>query len=193
MEKIQNKEAAERLLDALGEQLAAARARFEIVVIGGSGLLALGVVERATRDVDIVALRAGSELQGPDPLPRALRIARDRVARDFSLLENWLNTGPASLLDLGLPEGFVDRLETRSHGDSLTVHFASRFDQIHFKLYAAVDQGPGKHSKDLEALAPTHKELLQAARWAQTHDPSPGFERELRRALTHFGVDNGDL
>lgn len=193
MKEIATKAAADELLNALGEQLAAAGERFEIIIIGGSALLALGVLERATRDVDIVALRAGSELQGPDPLPQALRIARDRVARDFSLPENWLNTGPASLLDLGLPEGFVDRLETRSHGDSLTVHVASRFDQIHFKLYAAVDQGPGKHAQDLEALDPTHEELLQAARWARTHDPSPGFERELRRALTHFGVDDGDL
>lgn len=193
MNNIQNKESAEKLLDALGEQLAAARHHFEIVVIGGSGLLALGVVERTTRDVDIVALRSGSELRKPTPLPEALRIARDRVARDFSLPEDWLNTGPADLLDFGLPEGLVDRLETRSYGDHLTVHFASRLDQIHFKLYAAVDQGPGKHSEDLEALAPTSEELLRAARWARTHDPSPGFEQELQRALAHFGVDDGDL
>ena len=103
------------------------------------------------------------------------------------------NTGPADLLDFGLPEGFIDRLETHSYGDYLAVYFASRFDQIHFKFYAAVDQGPGKHSEDLEALAPTREELLRAARWARTHDPSPGFERELRRALAHFGVDDGDL
>jgi hypothetical protein len=193
MNNIQSKESAEKLLDALGEQLTAARQHFEIVVIGGSGLLALGVVQRTTRDVDIVALRSGSELQTPTPLPEALRTARDRVARDFSLPEDWLNTGPADLLDFGLPDGFVDRLEPRSYGDYLTVHFASRLDQIHFKLYAAVDQGPGKHSEDLEALAPTHEDLLRAARWTRTHDPSPGFAQELRRALAHFGVDHGDL
>jgi hypothetical protein len=193
MKKIQDKDAAERLLDALGEQLTAAKQRFELVVIGGSGLLALGVVQRTTRDVDIVALRSGSDLRKPIPLPEALRIARDRVARDFSLPEDWLNTGPAGLLDFGLPEGFMDRLETRPCGDYLTVHFASRLDQIHFKLYAAVDQGPGKHSEDLEALAPTNEELLQAARWARTHDPSSGFKQELQRALAHFGVDDGDL
>jgi hypothetical protein len=28
----------------------------ELVVIGGSGLLALGVIDRATRDVDLLAL-----------------------------------------------------------------------------------------------------------------------------------------
>ena len=193
MNRILNARAAEDLLAALGEQLAAAQERFEIVVIGGSGLLALGEVERATRDVDIVALRSDSELRKPVPLPEALRAARDRVARDFSLPKDWLNTGPADLLDFGLPTGFIDRLETWSYGKYLTVHFASRLDQIHFKLYAAVDQGPGKHSEDLEALAPTYEELLQAARWARTHDPSPGFEQELRRALAHFGVADGDL
>jgi len=193
MEKAVNKDLAETLLRALGEQLAAVDERFEIVVIGGSGLLALGLVERTTRDVDVVALRSGSEFQRPDPLPEALRLARSRVARDFDLPEDWLNPGPADLLDFGLPEGFVDRLESRSYGSGLTVYFASRFDQIHFKLYATVDQGAGKHSADLEALAPTREELLQAARWTRTHDPSPGFEEVLRRVLSHFGVDDGDL
>lgn len=193
MEKNIDGKVADDLLRALGEQLVAARQHFEIVVIGGSGLLALGIVERTTRDVDIVALRVGSELEGADPLPESLRRARDRVARDFGLPESWLNTGPTSLLDFGLPEGFVGRLSSRSYGEGLTVHFASRLDQIHFKLYAAVDQGAGKHSADLEALAPTRKELLQAGSWARTHDPSPGFEEVLRRVLSHFGVDDGDL
>lgn len=193
MDKVIDGKVADDLLRALGEQLAAARQHFEIVVIGGSGLLALGIVERTTRDVDIVALRAGSELEGADPLPEALRRAGDRVARDFGLPESWLNTGPTSLLDFGLPDGFVGRLSSRSYGEGLTVHFASRLDQIHFKLYAAVDQGAGKHSADLEALAPTRKELLQAARWARIHDPSPGFEEVLRRVLAHFGADDADL
>ena len=38
-------------LSALGEQLEAAGARFELVVIGGSALAALGLVLRTTRDV----------------------------------------------------------------------------------------------------------------------------------------------
>ena len=75
----------------------------------------------------------------------------------------------------GCPAGFVDRLERRRYGDVLAVHFASRLDQIHFKLYALVDQGSGKHEQDLRALRPTASELLQAAQWARTHDPSGGF------------------
>lgn len=49
-------ERADELLFALGEQLGAASQRFDLVVIGGSALLALGLVERATRDVDVLAL-----------------------------------------------------------------------------------------------------------------------------------------
>jgi len=193
METKLDREVADDLLTALEEQLAAAGEHFEIVVIGGSGLLALGLVERTTRDVDIVALRVGLELEGADPLPEPLQRARDRVARDFGLSTSWLNTGPTSLLDFGLPEGFSERLSSRPYGKGLIVHFASRLDQIHFKLYAAVDQGAGKHSTDLEALSPTKAELLQAARWTRTHDPSPGFEEVLRRVLSHFGVDDAGL
>ncbi|MGN6256647.1 MAG: DUF6036 family nucleotidyltransferase [Solirubrobacterales bacterium] len=193
MEIIANAKAVEEVLGALGEQLAALGEAYELVVVGGSGLLILGAIERATRDVDLVALRSGSSLESPDPLPDALRAARDRVARDFSLPENWLNSGPASLLDFELPAGFVERVESRSFGDHLTVHFASRLDQIHFKLYASVDAGPGKHSRDLEALAPTQEELVQAVRWTRTHDPSPGFAEVLRRVLAHYGVDDADV
>lgn len=193
MSDIASKDAASRLLSALGEQLNAEGQRYELVVIGGSGLLALGLIERSTRDVDLLALRSGDELGSAKPLPAALETARDRVARDFSLPADWLNSGPTDLLELGLPEGFVDRLERRDYGDSLTAYFASRYDQIHFKLYALVDQGPGKHGADLRALSPNEEELLAAARWSRSHDPSEGYAQVLRDVLTHMGVRDADL
>lgn len=189
MSGIKNREQAERLISALGEQLAAAGERFELVVVGGSGLLALGEIERSTRDVDLVALRNGEELDSAQPLPDPLRRAAERVARDFGLDETWLNGGPTSLLDFGLPEGFLERLDSRSYGDALVVHFASRYDQVHFKLYAMVDEGgPGKHEQDLRALAPSEAELLAAARWSRTHDPSEAYRDTLLQALHHLGV-----
>jgi len=193
MSDIASKNVADRILAALGEQLAAVGERYELVVIGGSGLLALGIIERSTRDVDLLALRSGDKLDSADPLPRKLATARDRVARDFSLPVDWLNPGPTDLLTLGLPEGFIDRLERRDYGEGLTVYFASRHDQIHFKLYALVDQGPGKHEADLRALSPTEEELLAAARWSRSHDPSGGYAQMLRHVLTHLGVDDVDL
>lgn len=191
MSDIQNAEGMDQLLDALGEQLARSGERYELVVIGGSGLLALGVIERSTRDIDLVALRADGGLDSAEPLPDGLRTARDRVARDFSLPPEWLNPGPTDLLRFGLPEGFVDRLERRDHGGNLVVYLASRYDQIHFKLYALVDQGPGKHEEDLRALSPTEEELVAAAGWTRTHDPSEGYALSLRNVLTHLGVEHG--
>lgn len=53
MSIITDSESADRLLPALGEHLAAAGESYELVVIGGSGLLALGAITRATTDVDV--------------------------------------------------------------------------------------------------------------------------------------------
>ncbi len=141
MPDIKDSQQADAVLAALGEQLAAAGEHYELVVVGGSGLLALGEIERSTRDVELVALRSGEELDRAKPLPGPLSRAAQRVARDFSLDEGWLNGGPTALLDLGLPEGFLERLERRDYGEALTIYLASRYDQIHFKLYAMVDAG----------------------------------------------------
>lgn len=183
---------ANELLLALDEQLTARGEHHELVVIGGAALLALGRADRVTRDIDVVALRQGDVLLAPEPFPVPLSDARDRVAADFQLSASWLNAGLGSLVRDGLPDGFVARLETRTYGAGLTVHFASRLDQIHFKLYAAVDQGPGKHESDLRALEPTRDELIAAALWTRTLDPSPGFEQVLRECLAHFGVQDAD-
>ncbi|MEX2101098.1 MAG: hypothetical protein WEA54_01050, partial [Actinomycetota bacterium] len=61
------------------------------------------------------------------------------------------------------------------------------------KLYAMVDQAGGRHEDDLRALTPTPDELLIAARWTRTHDPSPGFRGQLLLALERLGVDDADV
>lgn len=190
MYTITSSAAVDELLGALGEQLATAGASVELVVIGGSGLLVLGAVQRSTRDIDVVALGGPDGLRTARPLPAELVRAAARVAADFSISADWMNPGPTDLLNLGLPEGFVDRLHSRSYGAALRVHFAGRLDQIHFKLYAAVDQGPGKHEADLRALEPAAGELIAAARWARTHEPSAGFRAELVKALRALGVED---
>jgi hypothetical protein len=127
------------------------------------------------------------------PLPQALLAARAAVAADFGLAEDWLNAGPTDLLKWGLPEGFMSRVVTRPYGMALVVDFASRLDQIHFKLFAMVDQGGGRHEADLRALSPTPGELAAAARWSITQDPSPGYRSVLVDALRVLGVDHADL
>jgi hypothetical protein len=181
------------LLGALADQLHALGSQAEIVVIGGSALITLGLVKRATRDVDLLAIAANGELRSAEPLPEALLAARAAVAADFGLAETWLNAGPTDLLKWGLPEGFMSRVVTRSYGSTLVVDFAGRLDQIHFKLFAMVDQGGGRHEADLRALSPTRGELVAAAHWSMTQDPSPGYRSVLEDALHVLGVDDADL
>jgi hypothetical protein len=186
-------ETIDLLLGALADQLQALGSHVEIVVIGGSALTALGLVRRATRDVDLLAIAENGELRLAEPLPQALLAARATVAADFGLAEDWLNPGPTDLLKWGLPEAFMSRVVTRYYGTALVVHFASRFDQIHFKLFAMVDQGGGRHETDLRALNPTQGELIAAARWSITQDPSTGYRSVLVDALRVLGIDDADL
>lgn len=95
-------------------------------------------------------------------------------------------------MDLGLPPGWEKRVEVRRFG-ALEVHLTSRFEQVCFKLYAAVDRGPrDKHFADLLALEPSRAELLEAARWTTTHDPSEAFRSSLVECLAHLGVEASD-
>lgn len=186
----------ETILSALGEQLeSVAKKPLEILVCGGSALNVLGLVQRATNDVDILAyvkrnITGEVSYIRADPLSDELIMASKKVARDFNLPEKWINTGPTSAVDLGLPNGIMERVTTRAYGPKLTIHFMGRYDQIHFKLYAAADQGAGKHFDDLLALNPTEDELEQAALWSMTHDVSEGYRQVLKGLLTHMGFTN---
>ena len=192
----QDKREIEKILTALGEQLEEINATVpELVVCGGSALNVLGLVKRATKDVDVVAFTERNSsgnihFKTAEPFPKALDAASEKVARDFNLPKTWLNPGPTSVVDFGLPEGLMNRVETRAFGKYLTVHFLSRYDQICFKLYAAVDQGMGKHYNDLLLLEPDAKELEEAARWSMTHDVSESFRQSVKDLLKHIGHED---
>lgn len=173
----------EEALQTLGQILTDRGYSYEIVAIGGGSLLLLRQVERTTKDLDLVALIKDGELVFPDPLPTALAQAAEEVGRALALGKNWLNTEPASLFRMGLPVGFKDRLQTRRY-QGLTIHLADRFDQICFKLYASVDQGPtSKHFRDLVTLKPSAHELELAKSWCISQDVSEAFEKEIEEAL----------
>jgi len=166
----------------------------KLVVCGGAALIATGLLPRSTTDVDVVALVSEEdELISPAPLPESLIRSAREVAAITSLPENWLNNDPSrnrgGLFQMGLPEGLQQRLHKREYGPCLTVFFIDRFDQIHFKLYAAVDRG-GYHINDLEALNPSDEELFRAAQWARTHDISQAFAELLKILLKDMGHEN---
>ena len=167
--------------------------RYELVLVGGGNLILRGLITRpTTRDLDILGERALDTVRPLRPMPEPLRDAVMDVGRAFGLANDWLNVGPDPLLELGLPDGFVERLERRDFG-GLVVWLAGRFDMVCFKLYAAVDQGPrSRHFQDLVELRPSRNDLLGAARWTSTHDPSPGFRSLLVETLGSIGVEDAD-
>jgi hypothetical protein len=183
----------ETAVRALGELLAARGLHYEVVLIGGGNLILRGLVSRpTTKDLDLLGRGTPAGVEPMRPMPEPLRQAVVDVANAYGLAEDWVNLGPESLLDLGLPDGFASRLERRDY-NGLVAWLAGRFDMVCFKFYAAVDQGPrSRHLQDLRELGPTRDELLAAASWSVTHDPSPGFRVLLAEMLAQLGVENAD-
>ncbi len=185
-------DAIEQALELLGSLLEERGFGYEIVVVGGSALLLLGIIHRPTKDLDVLAVVSDGKYFSAQPLPSELEKAARDVGKDLGLAADWLNGGPTAQLQSGLPRGFRERLETLTYR-TLVVHVASRVDHIYLKLYAAVDHhGRGKHVDDLRRLAPTRQELLEAAQWVRGQDIGPSFPEMVADTLRIFGVEDNE-
>lgn len=162
-------------LDTLGALLLDRGEAHELVVIGGGGLMLLDLLQRPTKDLDIVARVQGELWIASEPLPASLVAAVQDVAGALDLPPNWLNAGPSDFMRSGLPDGFRDRTTTKVYG-GLTLQLASRLDQIALKLFAATDQDRNsRHFADLRHLRPTPAELNDAAGWCRAQDTSEAW------------------
>ena len=182
-------ESALRLLSGHLQLLNAAP--IHLVVCGGAAMLARELISRPTQDVDIVAfLDETGNLVAPAPFPDVLANAATSVAKTLELPLDWLNNAAsrddAGLFQRGLPDGLQSLLIRRDYGDHVHAYFISRFDQIHFKLLAAVNVG-GRHLTDLMQLNPNSVELEQAARWTVLRDNSEPFVHSLKSVLESLG------
>jgi hypothetical protein len=81
----------DQALRATGELLARRGQTAAVVVVGGTALNLLRVVERVTRDVDVIATATlppegpPTGILPPEPLPKALTDVIGTVARDLGL------------------------------------------------------------------------------------------------------------
>lgn len=189
----------EHALTLVGELLAAGGHAYAVVVLGGSALNLLGIVERSTTDVDVLAFATPrtsgapepeSVRQPPEPMPDPLVRAARVVARDLNLDPNWLNAGPALQRRSGLPPGLDQRVHWRRYA-ALWVGVVDRHDLIYFKLFAAADStGPGSvHYQDLLALRPSASELEDASAWVSGQDAAPEFSRIVNQVVKHVRTD----
>jgi len=99
--------ATDDLLHALADQLAAHGERYTLAVVGGSALLALGLVSRATKDVDVLAIVEDRGLVSAQPLPAALLDAA-RWSRSHDPSEGYRSVLARVLAHFGVDDGRLD-------------------------------------------------------------------------------------
>lgn len=166
----------------------------ELVSCGGASLNLMGWVSRSTSDVDILCTaRVGAkgrvQFLAGTTLPARLMELIAEVGRELGLKEQWLNFGPAPLMEFGLPHGVEKRLTRKSYGRCLALQVISRLDQIHLKLYATMDPKSRieTHLGDLMDLEPTEAEARAAVDWLLKRKTSADFRRKLKQILDRIG------
>jgi hypothetical protein len=177
----------EELLKLLGERLSleSPQIKWHLIVCGGAALSVLNLVQRTTKDIDVIGKLIGDKINYADFDPIFIEQI-SLIAELFNLPSDWINTGPESFIKTGLPKGITKRLTTKNYGNNLSIGFISRYDQIFLKLYASVDRG-GYHVDDLIKLNPKETELLNACKWVCEQDTSEGFYILLKSMLEQIG------
>lgn len=162
-------------IEAFDRYLVALGLHFEAVVIGGSALALMGVIQRPTRDFDILV----PEL--PTAIASAARdFARSQREVGLELADDWLNNGAMQLGDV-LPAGWRERVQRIFEGQVLVLGTLGRPDLLKSKLFALCDRGTDL--PDCVALAPTIDELTEALPWLEAQDGNPDWPAHVRATV----------
>jgi hypothetical protein len=138
-------------------------------------LALLGVIDRPTRDLDIL------DPQLPDDIACAARdFAIAQTSLGAVLARDWLNNGPIQLGDV-LPPGWKSRLQVLFSGSALRLMTLGRSDLLCSKLFALCDRGTD--FADCLALAPTEAELGAILPWLTEQDANPMWPEHVRSTL----------
>lgn len=181
-------------LSRLGRHLALADAgEYALLICGGSALNLAGLVDRPTRDVDVLGLVRGTEkaLVVAELLPEEVSRAAQLVASDLSLPADWLNDSALAVHHVGLPAGILKRAHRWEFGPCLRVYVIGRQDQVALKLYAALDRQKGqRHFRDLDTIGATPTEMEFAVHWLLDRKTSPEFRKAIRKISETLGFRN---
>jgi len=164
----------EKIIMAFDEFLHKEGLKFEGIVIGGAALLLIHVIDRATKDVDVLS---------PE-IPEEIKKASIEFAKKNSTLslnpKEWFNNGPYSL-KRDLPPGWRDRIQKVFDGKSLTLYTLGRMELLKAKLYAACDRNID--FDDCIALNPTNKELDACFDWVLKGDANPLWPKRVKEVF----------
>ena len=172
-------------IEAFDRYLLGLSLRFEGVVIGGSALGLMGIIQRPTRDFDILV---------PELSPAITSAAREfaKAQRDagVDLLDDWLNNGPMQLGEV-LPVGWRDRVQRVFEGRVLVLSTLGRPDLLKSKLFALCDRGTDL--PDCVALSPTPEELEESLPWLEEQDGNELWPAHVRATVADLArrLDHG--
>ena len=158
-------------IEAFDRFLAIQGVRSELIVIGGAALSLLGIIERPTRDCDVLDPPVDARLDACSQ-----EFARQRSAQGFPLAVDWLNHGPASLVQV-LPVGWRQRVIPLFQGQALTLRTLGRSDLLATKVWALCDRGTDL--ADCIALAPTPDETTALRPWLIQQDLNPSWPEHV--------------
>jgi hypothetical protein len=151
---------------------------FDAVVVGGSALVLLRVIDRPTKDVDVM------HPQLPGVVADAARAFAAAERKNGVLLsDEWLNNGPQSLASI-LPVGWESRLQPAFTGRAITLVTLGRADLLKTKLFALSDRGTD--ILDCVALAPSSTELDEALPWVSVQDANPLWPEHVRQTFENL-------
>ena len=136
----------------------------------GLRLSILGIVQRGTRDLDLLDV----------DIPDIVQNAAYDFSKIHSLAENWLNSGPSSLTK-DLPQEWKKNLQPLYSGKNLKLLTLSRIDLIRTKLWAMCDRM--RDIDDLIAIAPTVDELKLAAEWVKPLDGNKNWAAHVNTTV----------
>lgn len=166
-------------IEAFDRHLLEAGLNFEGVVIGGSALGLLGVIQRSTRDFDILT----PELP-PAIAASAREFATGQRQAGVELADDWFDNEAIQLGSV-LPPGWRERVQRLFEGEALTLRTLGRSDLLKSKLFALCDRGTDL--LDCIALAPTSDELAEALPWLEVQDANDGWPAHARATLADLG------
>ncbi len=137
-------------LEALDKELKTRNLSFELYICGGAALQLLGIISRATADIDVIEKH----------LDQDLIAAKNVVAKKLRISEDWLNNKVSPIADR-LEKNWKKKCVGVFAGDHLVVFSLSRQDLINSKLHAATSRH-GEDINDLVELSPTPLEFQRA-------------------------------
>lgn len=146
-------------------------AKFEAVIIGGSALIVLKIIQRETIDIDCLT---------PVISKHILDLAQEfrDLNPNLHLTEKWINNGPESLVR-DLSPGWRERVEKIFEGKALTFFTLGRLDLLKTKLFAFCDRAID--FKDCIAMKPTAAELNDAIEWVKDRDANPEWPTHVEK------------